>query len=284
MTFTEAAEYVLAQAKEPLHFREITRRAIEEDLIEVEGETPWNSMNGSLRRLIRREGQDARILSLGDGRFALCEWGLEGEPLGAAAGGEPERSGDDDDARVTRPDLAPGKGWASSADLKWRSIDDRLDLMLDRWLKYPSVLQMQTALSSLLVWASSNLLTGLVLLLGRRSQFVRGMAEQLILWGGANMALALTGLDGMRQQERLSDERRADSAGTKLQMLWARKLLAVITGAGLLAMWFGSRLSRKGEEGSRQQGAGVALFAQGSFWALLAALNGYLIGRRLSRR
>ncbi|MHB0859041.1 MAG: winged helix-turn-helix domain-containing protein [Anaerolineae bacterium] len=76
MNFAEAAEIILREAAEPLHFRDITQRAIAMGLIDVQGQTPWNSMNGVLRRTIRNRGAEAPFVSLGDGRFALRAWGL----------------------------------------------------------------------------------------------------------------------------------------------------------------------------------------------------------------
>ncbi|MHB1295071.1 MAG: winged helix-turn-helix domain-containing protein [Anaerolineae bacterium] len=76
MNFAEAAEIILREAGEPLHFRDITQQAIDLGLIDVQGQTPWNSMNGVLRRTIHNRGAASAFVSLGDGRFALRAWGL----------------------------------------------------------------------------------------------------------------------------------------------------------------------------------------------------------------
>src|SRR5450756_284252 len=81
MNFAEAAFKILKDAGVPLHFREITKRVVDQSLVEVQGQTPWNSMNGVLRRLIRNQGKEAPFVSLGEGKFGLREWGLPGEEI-----------------------------------------------------------------------------------------------------------------------------------------------------------------------------------------------------------
>ena len=43
--FRNAAIEILKQSKQPLHYREITRRALEQGILETDGATPDASMN-----------------------------------------------------------------------------------------------------------------------------------------------------------------------------------------------------------------------------------------------
>ena len=72
MTFLEAAWQVLNQAGEPLHYREITSRAIEQSLVDTEGKTPARTMNAQLSTDIR--GGGSRFARVGRGTYALAQW------------------------------------------------------------------------------------------------------------------------------------------------------------------------------------------------------------------
>jgi len=77
MTFLEAAYQVLKEAGTPLHFREITRRAIDRKLIETEGRTPAASLNAVLTLDIKHAKADSkmsRFVRVGRGIVALSEW------------------------------------------------------------------------------------------------------------------------------------------------------------------------------------------------------------------
>jgi len=61
-SFRRAALKVLRDAKEPLHYKEITKRALEEALIETSGATPERTMNTQLTSdMKRRENKSAFI-------------------------------------------------------------------------------------------------------------------------------------------------------------------------------------------------------------------------------
>ena len=72
MTFLEAAWEVLKQADEPLHYREITNRAIARGLVDTEGKTPARTMNGQLTTSIR--GGDSQFVRVGRGVYGLARW------------------------------------------------------------------------------------------------------------------------------------------------------------------------------------------------------------------
>ena len=76
MNSRDAAAEVLAQAEEPLHYREITRRMLAQGLWESEGKTPWNTANAALAVDIDRRGSDSRFQRTEPGVFALRSWGL----------------------------------------------------------------------------------------------------------------------------------------------------------------------------------------------------------------
>jgi restriction system protein len=90
MTFLEAAWKVLTEAREPLHYDDITKRAIEQGLVETEGKTPARTMNAQLSTDIR--SGDSRFVRLGRGVYGLSAWEREThERLSEPSPVEPER-------------------------------------------------------------------------------------------------------------------------------------------------------------------------------------------------
>jgi restriction system protein len=78
MTFADAAYTILKEAGEPLHYREITERALERQLVETEGKTPAATLNAIITLEIKRAqkgGSLARFVRVGRGIVALSEWG-----------------------------------------------------------------------------------------------------------------------------------------------------------------------------------------------------------------
>jgi hypothetical protein len=74
MTFLEAAEEILREAKSPLHYKEITKRATERGLIETSGQTPYATMGAQLYMTVRRaeqRGETGRFCATGRGHFGL---------------------------------------------------------------------------------------------------------------------------------------------------------------------------------------------------------------------
>ena len=77
MTFLEAAYSVLKAAGEPLHFREITKRALERGLIETKGKTPAASLNAEITLDLKHaeaSGETPTFVRVGKGIVALSEW------------------------------------------------------------------------------------------------------------------------------------------------------------------------------------------------------------------
>ncbi len=79
MTYLEAAYAILKQSGKPLHYKEITRRALEQGLIEPRGLTPEATMGSRLYTDTKQEG--SRFVRAGRGLFGLAEW----EPSGLEA-------------------------------------------------------------------------------------------------------------------------------------------------------------------------------------------------------
>lgn len=78
MTFLDAAYRILAEVAQPLHHREITRRALEQGLMESRGKTLEATMNAQLAVNIKRAeegGPPSPFVCVGRGVFGLREWG-----------------------------------------------------------------------------------------------------------------------------------------------------------------------------------------------------------------
>lgn len=75
-TFLAAARRVLLEAGEPLHYREITRRALAAQLVGTQGQTPDATLNAQISVNIRRKGEHSGFVRTAPGIFGLREWGL----------------------------------------------------------------------------------------------------------------------------------------------------------------------------------------------------------------
>ncbi len=79
LSFTDAAEQILSQCTEqqPLHYTEITRRALERGLIRTQGRTPAATMYSGILTEIRSRatrGDSQRFVRHGRGMFGLAAW------------------------------------------------------------------------------------------------------------------------------------------------------------------------------------------------------------------
>jgi Holliday junction resolvase len=70
-TFKQAAIEVLKEAGEPLHYGEITRRALESGILETEGATPDLSMNAQIAVDIKNKGKGSDFTRISPGVFGL---------------------------------------------------------------------------------------------------------------------------------------------------------------------------------------------------------------------
>ena len=88
MTFYEAAIQILLREGRPLHAREITERALEENLLSHVGKQPEVVMASRLASMARR-GQDRRLVVTAPDTFGLSDWNLETDPEALEASGIP---------------------------------------------------------------------------------------------------------------------------------------------------------------------------------------------------
>jgi len=88
MNAIDAVEIVLANAGEPLGYREITRRVLEQGLWQTEGLTPEATINARLGTDIKDLAGGSRFQRTGPGVFALRKWGL---PEAAVRGAKPKQ-------------------------------------------------------------------------------------------------------------------------------------------------------------------------------------------------
>ena len=77
MNVIDAAYEVLRQAGEPLHYREITRRVLDQGLWQSKGATPEATLNARIATDMKRNGAASRFQRTAPGIFALREWGVE---------------------------------------------------------------------------------------------------------------------------------------------------------------------------------------------------------------
>lgn len=74
LPFWKAAIEVLDEAGTPLHYEEITRRAIDRGFVETQGRTPSASMNAQIAVKIKKMGNNAPFARTAPGIFALTRW------------------------------------------------------------------------------------------------------------------------------------------------------------------------------------------------------------------
>ena len=73
MKALDAAEMVLSEAGDPLHYRELTRRMIDRGLWTTRGKTPWETVNSRINEDIKLFGAISRFRREGSGHFAVNE-------------------------------------------------------------------------------------------------------------------------------------------------------------------------------------------------------------------
>jgi restriction system protein len=82
LSFTEAAQRVLeGSAGQPMHYRDITARALEQKWVQTEGKTPEATMYAQLLSECKRKqarGEQPRFLMLGKGIVTLARWQSKG--------------------------------------------------------------------------------------------------------------------------------------------------------------------------------------------------------------
>lgn len=76
MKLLKAVETVLSEDGKPLHYQDITRRMLDQELWQTEGETPDATVNARIAVDIKEHGTHSLFQRTGRGVFALRAWGL----------------------------------------------------------------------------------------------------------------------------------------------------------------------------------------------------------------
>lgn len=128
MSVLTAVQTVLAEAGEPLHYREITKRVLEQRLWSTNGLTPHETVNARLAVDIIKRGQGSYFQRTGKGVFALRAWGLpEFQPPPPKADESPRES------RMSFTDAAEAvlEKYGGKQPMHYRAITEKaLDLGL----------------------------------------------------------------------------------------------------------------------------------------------------------
>jgi len=77
MNSLEAAEQILSDTGDPLHYQEITKLILEQGLWHTEGKTPDATINAQLAMDIKKHRDLSRFIRTEPGVYGLREWGME---------------------------------------------------------------------------------------------------------------------------------------------------------------------------------------------------------------
>ncbi|MBN1971031.1 MAG: hypothetical protein JW870_16810 [Candidatus Delongbacteria bacterium] len=69
--FRQSALQILKKSKKPLHYKEITRLALEEGILETDGKTPEASMNAQLIMDVKNKGKASDFMKTAPATFSL---------------------------------------------------------------------------------------------------------------------------------------------------------------------------------------------------------------------
>lgn len=268
MNFTEAAVQVLSEAGTPLHFREITQRAIDQNLVEIQGLTPWNSMNGALRRLIRAQGTRSPVVSLGEGKFALRAWNLPGEEDLSHEEEEPEETQSEVFGRISISPRINGeieRGWRAMVNKGAANARKVIGLMIP---VAPEYKPLHTTFSTILGTGLFSILWGLGMAASRNPSDA-GMANALITLGCAEGAGSAAALQKMAESENAVMAGKMSVRQVRTQITAYERVLGYGTAAGLITATLGLLLRLGAPSRSRSRGAGTALMTHGVLLTLL---------------
>jgi restriction system protein len=79
MDSLDAAEKVLGEAAQPLHYKAITEQIITKELWQTEGKTPDQTVNARLAVDIKKKGDHSRFIRTAPGVFGLRRWAGESD-------------------------------------------------------------------------------------------------------------------------------------------------------------------------------------------------------------
>lgn len=71
MTFRDAAIKILSETKSPLHYTEITEKALHQNLLKTVGKTPHNTMNALIAKEIKTKQNNSIFKRVGAGFFTI---------------------------------------------------------------------------------------------------------------------------------------------------------------------------------------------------------------------
>lgn len=79
MTFLEAARTILADEGKPLHYGEITKRALDRGILKSQGKTPEETLNARISVEIKQHGDKSVFVRTEPGTFGLRQWITTGQ-------------------------------------------------------------------------------------------------------------------------------------------------------------------------------------------------------------
>ncbi len=79
MSFADAAAKLLADGGKPLHIRELTQQAIDQNLIKTQAKSPSQTMYAVLSVEEKRNGAESRFIKVKPSTYALRSWNLKSE-------------------------------------------------------------------------------------------------------------------------------------------------------------------------------------------------------------
>ena len=77
MDSLDAAEKVLNEAAQPLHYKEITRQILSQNFWQTEGKTPDQTVNARIAVDIKKKGENSRFVRTSPGVFGLRKWHIK---------------------------------------------------------------------------------------------------------------------------------------------------------------------------------------------------------------
>jgi restriction system protein len=80
MNVLQAVEQVLAEAEEPLHYREITERILQRQWWTTHGKTPEQTVSARITTDINQHSSSSHFQRTAEGTYALRRWGLPAYP------------------------------------------------------------------------------------------------------------------------------------------------------------------------------------------------------------
>jgi len=127
MEMLAAVENLLQAHGEPLHYREITQRLLDQGLWQTQGKTPAATVNSRLAVDIKDNGSDSRFQRTKPGVYALRAWGLPEFARKSKAGkAKPKEAGKPDTMSFTNAAGFVLENHADRKPMHYRVITDKV--------------------------------------------------------------------------------------------------------------------------------------------------------------